>query len=122
MRPQEAALPLASKVAPVPDASDEGVATAAIGCCAASTALKALTMPLPHSPEAGQEHSSVEASRLGQTGKFAVLAGNALALDSMRAPSCVGVKLALTARIKAAIPATMGVAKLVPRFSLVSLV
>jgi hypothetical protein len=113
VRPQEAALALAFKEPPE-------IATAAIGSCAACTALYALTMPAPHWPEERQEHWSVEGSSVGQVGRFAVLAGKAAALASRRATSWAGVRLALTDRINAAIPDTMGAEKLVPKFGLES--
>src|SRR5579871_4145486 len=97
VRPQAAALPLASKVGLL------ALFTAAIGRKAAFTALKAFTMPVPHSPEDGQEHSLVVASVLGHTGRLLVLAGKAVALDSRRATNCAGVRLPLTERISAAI-------------------
>jgi hypothetical protein len=48
-----------------------------------------------------------------------VFAGNAVALDLMREINCAGVKFALTARISAAIPETMGAEKLVPRLAFI---
>ena len=86
------------------------------------TALSALTMPVPHSPEAGQEHSSLLESTLGQTGRLLVLAGNAVALDSRRFTSSAGVRLPFTERMRPAMPDTMGAEKLVPRFVFVWLV
>jgi hypothetical protein len=44
-----------------------------------------------------------------------VFGGNGLALDLMREINWGGVKFALTARMRAAIPETMGAEKLVPR-------
>src|ERR1700722_484212 len=114
VRLQEAALPPASKTAMLPAFKPAGTATAAMGFCAAFTALSALIMPAPHWP-ATQEHSLLVGSTLGQTGRLALFGGNGLALDSMRAMSCAGVRFAFTARINAAIPDTMGAEKLVPR-------
>jgi hypothetical protein len=81
-------------------------------------------MPVPHWPDAGQEHwfEPSAVSKLGHTGIFPVFGGNGVALDSIRAASCAGVKLLLTERINAAIPETIGVAKLVPKLGLLSLV
>jgi hypothetical protein len=45
VRPQEAALPLASNTAALPTPEDAGTTTAAIGRCAALTALSAFAMP-----------------------------------------------------------------------------
>ena len=92
-RPHAAALPLASKTAAVPALIVVGSDTAAIGCCAACTALKALAMPVPHCPDAGQEHSSVVESKSGHTGRLPAFDGKGDALDSNRATSCAGVKL-----------------------------
>ena len=123
MRPQEAALPLASSTAWLPAATVDGRVTAAIGRCAAVTALSALTMPAPHSPDAGQEHwSDPSVARFGQTGRFPVFAGKAVALASIRATNWAGVKFALIERIRAAIPDTIGAEKLVPKLLFVSLV
>ena len=55
LRPQAAALPPPSRTAVLP-AVIVGRLTAAMGACAACTALYAFTMPLPHSPEGGHEH------------------------------------------------------------------
>ena len=118
---QAATLPLASNIAGVPTARVAGDAMAAIGFNAALTALNALTMPAPHwLPLLGQAHSPVPAtgSTAGHTGMLAG-AGNGVALDLIRAISCGGVRFALTARISAAIPETMGAEKLVPRLMLV---
>ena len=59
---------------------------------------------------------------MGQIGIFPVLAGKGAALICMRAANCTGVKLPFTERINAAMPDTMGVAKLVPRLGFCSLV
>src|SRR5450631_598583 len=116
VRPQEAALPDASSTAVLPAAVDAGTTTAAIGRSAAFTACSAFTMPAPHSlPSVGQAHSPVAASAFGQTGRPAGC-GKALALACILAMSCAGVRLALTARISAAMPVTIGAEKLVPRF------
>jgi hypothetical protein len=48
LRPHDALLPLASNTALLPVATIAGNATAAIGLCAALTALNAFTMPAPH--------------------------------------------------------------------------
>jgi hypothetical protein len=81
-------------------------------------------MPAPHWPDPRQEHSPLSGSFAGQTGRgeLAEFAGNAVALDCSRATSWAGVKFALTARISAAMPETIGVAKLVPRFAFCSFV
>jgi hypothetical protein len=71
-------------------------------------------MPAPHCPGT-QEHSPDTGSTVGHTGRVPVFAGNAVALDLMRRINCAGVKFALTARISAAIPETMGAEKLVTR-------
>src|SRR5208283_1266610 len=73
VRPQEAALPLASSTAFTP-AAMAGSTTAAMGRCAACTALYAFTMPLPHWPEGGQEHwfEPSAVSKFGHTGIFPV--------------------------------------------------
>lgn len=93
---------------------------AAIGFWAALTALNAFTMPAPHS-EVVQAHSTLEEVVLEHTGVPAGC-GNGLALALIRVINWAGVKLALTARINAATPETMGAEKLVPRFGLVWLV
>src|SRR5271170_95239 len=87
VRLQAAELPPASKTALLPALKPAGTITAAIGFRAAFTARSAFTMPAPHWPGT-QEHSPLVGSTLGQTGRFAVFGGNALALDSMRAMSC----------------------------------
>src|ERR1700722_4457801 len=114
---QAAALPPASNTALLPAFSAAGTANAAIGLRAALTALRAFTMPVPHWPDAGHEHWSEPSavSKVGQTGIFPVLGGKALALASIRAANCTGVKLLLTERIRAAMPDTMGAEKLVPK-------
>jgi hypothetical protein len=48
VRPQDAALPLASSTAVLPAAVVAGTTTAAMGRSAASTACSAFTMPAPH--------------------------------------------------------------------------
>ena len=111
--------PPASNTAPVPLDTAAGSDTKTIGCCAAITAFRALTMPAPHCP-ATHAHSPLVGSVVGQVGTPAAPGGNAVALDSMRAISWAGVRLALTARISAAMPDTMGAEKLVPRLVLVS--
>jgi hypothetical protein len=116
--PHAAALPLAFNVV-LPVVKPAGIATATMGLCASCTALKAFTMPAPHWPDPRQEHCCVVASRVGHTGRLPVLAGNGLAPNFIRAINCAGVKFALTARISAATPATMGEEKLVPRLTLV---
>src|SRR5271168_4688948 len=95
-----------------------------MGSSAALTALSALTMPLPHWPDGGQEHWSdwSNVSKAGQTGILPVFGGNAVAVASIRAAICAGVKLPLTERISAAMLDTMGAAKLVPRLGFNSLV
>ena len=93
-----------------------------MGLSACCTAFKALTIPAPHWPDPTQEHWLVEGSRAGQIGRFPLLAGNEVAPDCMRAINCDGVKFALTARISAAMPETMGAEKLVPRFGFNSFV
>src|ERR1700733_7379663 len=124
VRPQAAALSVASSTAGLPEVIVIGKTTAAIGACAACTAAYAFTMPLPHWPDAGQEHWSEPSavSKAGHTGKLPVFGGNAVAVASMRAAICAGVKLPLTERIRAAMPDTMGAAKLVPRLGFNSLV
>jgi hypothetical protein len=92
VRLHAAALPLASKMTAAPEVM-AGRDTAAIGCSADCTALKALAMPVPHWPDGGHEHSSVLVSKLGHTGRFLVFTGKADALDSRRATSCAGVRL-----------------------------
>src|SRR5271155_5601695 len=89
-------------------------AIAAIGLSAALTALSALTMPAPHWP-CTQAHSPEPSAEVAGHCASPTGCGNAVALDSMRAISCEGVRFALTARISAAIPETMGAEKLVPR-------
>ncbi len=90
-----------------------------MGLSAALTALRALAMPVPHSPEDGQEHSRVPATDIGHTGRAPVFVGKGVALDSRRATNCFGVRLPLTARMRPAMPDTMGAEKLVPRLVLV---
>ena len=119
VRVQAAALPLALNTTALFVVYEAGKATAAIGLSAALTALNAFTMPVPHSPEAGQEHSSVPATDAGQTGRALVFVGKGVALDSSRATSCFGVRFPLTARMRPAMPDTMGAEKLVPRLELV---
>ena len=122
VRLQAAALPLALNTTGLFAVYEAGKETAAIGSSAALTAFKAFAMPLPHSPEGGHEHSSVPVTEAGQTGKARVFVGKGLALDSSRVTSCFGVRFPLTARIRPAIPDTMGAEKLVPRLEFVSLV
>src|SRR5258708_8198407 len=113
-----ATLPLASNTAGLPAVTVAGRATAAMGLCAALTALSALTIPAPHwVPSFGQAHSPLFASLAGHTGR-PVGWGNRVALDLILAINCGGVRFALTARIRAAIPDTMGAEKLVPRLTL----
>jgi len=81
-----ATLPLASNTAGVPAVTVAGRATAAMGLCAALTALSALAIPAPHWP-CTQEHSPVTESTLGHTGRFPEFGGNGLAPDFMRAIS-----------------------------------
>jgi hypothetical protein len=119
VRLQAAALPLASNATEPLAVNVAGKETAAMGRSAAFTALSAFTMPVPHSPEAGQEHSLVVASSEGHTGRFAVFAGKGDALDSSRATSWDGVRLPFTVRISPAMPDTIGAEKLVPRLLLV---
>ena len=88
----------------------------AIGARAAVTALSAFSMPAPHSLLV-HAHSPF-ALVLGHCCNPAGC-GNALALASIRAISCGGVKFALTARISAATPETIGAEKLVPRLGLI---
>lgn len=75
-------------------------------------------MPAPHKPDPKQEHSLApfELVHIGTV----PAAGKAVTLDSMRAANCEGVRLLFTARIRPAMPDTMGVAKLVPKFGLFS--
>jgi hypothetical protein len=116
---QAATLPLASIVAGLPTDKVVGAAMAAMGFCAALTALKALIMPAPHwLPSLGQAHSAVPFEAL-QTGTPLGGAGNGVALALIREISCGGVKFALTARISAATPETIGAEKLVPKLKLV---
>src|ERR1700722_5797546 len=122
LRLQAAALALAEKMTELFAVYDAGNETAAIGLSAAFTALSAFTMPVPHSPVAGQEHSSVPVTEAGQTGSARVLTGKGVALDSSRATSCCGVRFPLTACMRPAMPDTMGAEKLVPRLEFVSLV
>jgi hypothetical protein len=103
---QAATLALASNVL-VP-----GVVMTAIGSSAALTALSAFTIPAPH--WFGPHAHSVDPFDAVHWGTPAGC-GNGLALDLMRAISIGGVKFALTARISAAIPETIGAEKLVPR-------
>jgi hypothetical protein len=119
VRLHDAALPLASNVTEPLAVKVAGKATAAMGRSAAFTALRASTMPVPHSPLAGHEHSSVLGSNDGHTGRLPVFGGNAVALDSSRATNCAGVRLPLTARISAAVPDTIGAEKLVPKLEFV---
>src|SRR5450432_2120694 len=97
-----AALPPPLKVKlPLPAESPVGNSTAAMGLSAALTALKAFSIPAPHWLVV-QAHSFV-LLKLGQTG----VPGGAVngdALDLMRAINCPGVRLLLTARIRAATP------------------
>src|ERR1700742_3760374 len=111
LRLQAAALPLALNTTEVTDEYVAGNATAAMGLSAALTALSALAMPVPHSPEGGQAHSRVFATEAGQTGNPPVLAGKGVALASNRDTNCFGVRLPLTARMRPAMPATMGAEK-----------
>ena len=115
--PQAAALPLASKVA-LPAMKSGGIFTAAMGLSAALTALKAFTMPAPQVVVV-HAHSTLETwtARTLQRAPRGLRIGVALAL--MRAINCGGVRLALTARMSAAMPDTMGAEKLVPKFELV---
>src|SRR5271163_3962389 len=104
VRLHAATLPLASNIVLlVADITE-------MGFSAAVTALNAFTMPAPHWPVT-QEHWPEVGSVVGHTGRFPVLGGNGVALDCMRAISCGGVKFALTARMSAAIPETMGAEK-----------
>src|ERR1700730_8210816 len=107
---QAATLALASNVL-VP-----AVVMTAIGARAAVTALSAFSMPAPHSPlvHAHSPFALVFGHCCNPAG-----CGNALALASIRAISCGGVKFALTARISAATPETIGAEKLVPRLGLI---
>ncbi len=74
----------------------------------------------------GQMHSSTLGFVKEQVGGWVVspgeLCGNGVALASMRAASCAGVRLSFTERMSAAMPDTTGVAKLVPTLGLVSFV
>src|SRR5882724_3374869 len=120
VRPQEAALPLASSTAGLPTPEVTGTTTAAIGRCAALTAANALTMPAPHwLPSLAQRHS-IPLPLLSTAGQAGTPAGcgKAVELDFIREINCAGVRLALTPRIRAAIPETMGAEKLVPRLGL----
>src|SRR5450631_3146769 len=100
VRPQDAAVPLASNTPLMPTPRVVGGNTAAIGLCAAFTALSAFTMPAPHWPGT-HEHSWLVGSVAGHTGRPPVFGGNGLALTLIRAISCGGVKFELTARISA---------------------
>ena len=126
--PQEATLPEASAIAEAPRGKVGGTITP-IGFSAALTALSALTMPVPHcvvtpGPGRGQEQAPLVGSVAGQTasGVTELFGGNAVALDSRRAINWAGVRFALTERISAAMPATIGAEKLVPRFGFCSFV
>jgi hypothetical protein len=94
-----------------------------MGRCAAVTAASAFTMPAPHSPPlVGHAHSPLPSlATAGHTGR-PVGCGKLTALASIRAINCAGVRLALTVRMSAAIPDTIGAEKLVPRLTLVSFV
>jgi hypothetical protein len=105
VRLQAATLALASNIVLL-----DAVMTA-IGLRAAVTALSAFTIPAPH--WFGPHAHSVDPFDAVHWGT--VVDGNGVALDLMRAISIGGVKFALTARISAAIPDTMGAEKLVPR-------
>jgi len=101
-----ATLALASNIV-LPDA-----VMTTIGLRAAVTALSAFTIPAPH--WFGPHAHSVDPFDAVHW-ETPVGCGNGLALDLMRAISIGGVKFALTARISAAIPETIGAEKLVPR-------
>jgi hypothetical protein len=111
-----ATLPLASKL-DVPIERLGGSLTAAIGLSAAFTAFNALTIPAPQVVVV-QAHSTFDEVLLEHTG-VPVGCGYGLALASIRAISCAGVRFPFTERINAAIPETMGAEKLVPKLTLV---
>src|SRR4029077_4294955 len=113
--PQAGATPPASIVA-LPVVKPGGIFTAAIGLRAAFTALKAFSMPAPQVVVV-QAHSRLELEPAAHCARPAGC-GYGVALASIRAINCGGVRLALTARMSATTPETMGAEKLVPRLEL----
>ncbi len=122
LRPQAAALVLASSVIRLPALTLGGRLTAAIGRCACWTAPSALAMPAPQVAVV-QLHSMSWELSLAELGTWhigaALLTGKGLlAPCCRRAISCAGLRFALTDSISPAMPETIGAEKLVPRLVL----